>query len=304
MKRNTVLRAVTITLALLLGARTMYAQRDRDRGTLDTTLSVRSGTRLTINNMSGQVIVRGWNRNQVRIVAESDQGRSVEIDESPGRIGIRTVMRRGHAEVEYSISAPSGTPIEINGTNLDVDVTGVCGPLRVTTINGDVNADCTGDNSSVQTVNGDVTVVGARGVLEAATTSGDVDVRNASGDVMAHTTSGDVSLSDIGGAIVTAETVSGDVSYTGRVLDNGRYTLEAHSGDVFMRVLGNFNATVSVETFSGEFEADFPIELAPGTTISKRMEFRRGTGSARVRLRSFSGTIGLRLGAGGTPREE
>jgi hypothetical protein len=88
------------------------------------------------------------------------------------------------------------------------------------------------------------------------------------------------------------------------VLDNGRYRLAAHSGDVTLHVTGSLNATVSVSTFSGDFASDFPIELQPGSHVSREWEFKQGTGSARVRLNSFSGTINLRRGTGTSPREE
>jgi len=58
-----------------------------------------------------------------------------------------------------------------------------------------------------------------------------------------------------------------------------------------------------VSTFSGDFESDFPITIGPGPQSQREWEFRQGTGSARVRLESFSGTINLRRGSG-PPREE
>jgi DUF4097 and DUF4098 domain-containing protein YvlB len=128
-------------------------------------------------------------------------------------------------------------------------------------------------------------------------------VRGVHGGVGAHSVSGDVSLTQIDGDEVTAETVSGEIVYDGRIADNGRYSFEAHSGDVTLHVTSAFNATVSVSTFSGDFSSDFPITIAPGHQTQREWEFRQGTGSAHVRLQSFSGTINLRRGSG-SPREE
>ena len=72
------------------------------------------------------------------------------------------------------------------------------------------------------------------------------------------------------------------------------------SGDVVLRLPGAFNATVTVSTFSGEFSSDFDITLDRGMHGSgKEWTFRQGTGSARVRLQSFSGTINLRRSGAG-----
>ncbi len=52
------------------------------------------------------------------------------------------------------------------------------------------------------------------------------------------------------------------------------------------------NATVSVATFDGEFEADFPIQLER-TEATRRFSFVLGNGSARLELHSFDGDIQL-----------
>ncbi len=296
MSRHVTLHAVAM-LALALGAPALRAQN-----TLDTTLAARAGTRLSVNNMTGEVTIRAWDRQQVRIVAEYDRGR-VEVDESPGRISVRSSHRRSESEVEFVITVPTGTPVEISGLATDVTLDGVCGPVSVNVVAGDVNARCVTD-ATLQSVSGDVTVTDARALLEASSTSGDVSVRGARGDVSAHSVSGDVELADVTGTVVGAETVNGEVTYTGRIQDGGRYQFESHSGDVTIRVTGNLNAAISVGTFSGDFETDFPIELAPGSKMGREWEFRLGNGSARLRLRSFSGTIGLRRGPAGSPREE
>jgi DUF4097 and DUF4098 domain-containing protein YvlB len=296
MNRIVTLHAVTV-LALALGAPALRAQN-----TLDTTLAARAGTRLSVGNMSGEVTVRAWDRAQLRVVAEYDRAR-VEVDESPGRVNVRTVNRRSDSEVAYTITVPNGTAVEINGVSTDVDLTGVCGEATINTVSGDVNVQCVGE-AVIQSVSGDVTVADARAGLEVGSTSGDVVVRGARGDVTAHSVSGDVQLGQVDGANVSAETVSGEVTFSGRILDNGRYRFEAHSGDVTLRVIGNLDAAISVGTFSGDFESDFPIELTPGSRMGREWEFRLGTGSARLRLRSFSGTIGLRRGPAGSPREE
>jgi len=290
--------AVATTFALALGAGALRAQ-----STMDSTFAVGRGARLSVQNISGRVEVRSWNRAQIRVLAEYEQAR-VEFDANPNQVTVRTVTRRGNSEVDYRISVPAGTAVEINGISVDTDISGVCGSLNVNTVSGDVQLSCLEGEGQIQTVSGDVTVTDARGALEINATSGEIDVRGARSSVTAHSVSGDVSLADVSGNDVDVETVSGDVQYAGRILDNGRYRLAAHSGDVTLHVTGSFNATVSVSTFSGDFASDFPIELQPGARVSREWEFRQGSGSARVRLNSFSGTINLRRGTATAPREE
>jgi DUF4097 and DUF4098 domain-containing protein YvlB len=298
MNRIATLHAVT-AFALALGAPALRAQN-----TLDTTLAARAGTRLSVSNMSGEVVVRAWDRAQVRVVAEYDRAR-VEVDDAGGRISIRTVARHSDADVSYTVTVPNGTAVEVNGVSSDVTLAGVCGETNVNSVSGDVDVQCVTGDATIASVSGNVTVSDARGGVDAGSTSGDVSVRGARGAVTAHSVSGSVSLSQLEGTDVSAQTVSGDIDYTGRILDTGRYRFEAHSGDVELRVAGTLNAAVSVQTFSGDLESDFPIQLTPGTRMGRQeMEFRLGNGSARLRLSSFSGTIELRRTTGGSPREE
>ena len=54
----------------------------------------------------------------------------------------------------------------------------------------------------------------------------------------------------------------------------------------------NANATVSVNTFNGSFESDYPVTLT-GKNQRRKFSFTIGNGSARVDLESFGGDIRL-----------
>lgn len=292
--------AVAAVATILLAAPAPGRAQER----LDTTLTVRTGARLSVSNVSGTVTVHAWNRSQVRIQADYERGARVELDEGPSRVSVRTVARRGSSEVDYTITVPGGTAVDVNAVSSDVDVSGVCGEVNLTSVSGDVTVACARGDAQVQSVSGDVLVSDVRGSVDAGSTSGDVEVRGAQGGVSAHSVSGDITLAQIDGDDVGAETVSGEIDYAGRILDNGRYRFESHSGDVTVHLSGTVNATIDVSTFSGDLDSDFPLELIPGGRPSREWQFRLGNGGARLRLRSFSGTIYLRRGGAAPNREE
>lgn len=295
-RERAVRTAVTAVTLLLLGAGTLRAQR------LDTTLTPHGQPRLSVNNLSGTIVVRAWSRPQVRIEAEYDRA-DVQVNESGGRITVRTQTRRGDNEVDYTISVPRGTGVEVNAVSSDIRLTDTCGDVNLTTTSGDVQINCIEGDAQIQTVSGDIQVSNVKSRhLDVQSTSGDVQVEDVKGGVGATSVSGDINLSGIDGDEVTAETVSGDINYDGRIVDNGRYRFSAHSGDVTLRVPGTLNATVSIETFSGEFESDYQVRIQ-SSHVGKNWEGTIGTGSARLQLSSFSGTIALRRGAGNS-REE
>ena len=274
-----------------------------DAQTLDTTVAVRAGARLELQNISGTVQVRATRRSDVRIHVEYDRAR-IEIDASPTLVQVRTVPRRGMGDADYTIEVPTGTVLAVNAVSSDIDVRDVCAEAELQSVSGEVRLACAQGNVSVQSVSGDVTVSDVRGRLEATAISGGLTVTNARADVAAHSVSGDVVLDRVEGQDVSAETVSGDVSFGGPIHEGGRYRFQSHSGDLTIRPAGALNATISVSTFSGDLDSDFPVTLTPGHGIRPReFEFTVGNGNARLSLSSFSGTIYLRRG-GPAPHQE
>jgi DUF4097 and DUF4098 domain-containing protein YvlB len=128
--------------------------------------------------------------------------------------------------------------------------------------------------------------------------SGDVALTGARGDVEIETVSGDLELRDVTAKQIRTHTTSGDVSFAGRIVDAGRYEFNTHSGEIRLLLPGDVGAQLSVSTFSGGIESDFPITLRPGehgigASQAKRLDFSLGQGSARIIAETFSGDITL-----------
>jgi DUF4097 and DUF4098 domain-containing protein YvlB len=290
--------AVAIAV-LALAPRALRAQ------SIDSTFTVGSGARLELHSVSGSVRVRAWNRSQVRVQAETD-GARVDLDASSSGVSVRAVPRRGEGDVDFTISVPAGTVLDLHAISADIDVGQVCGPARLESISGGVTLVCAAGDVEVESVSGDVSATDIRdGHTEISSTSGDVQVRQVKGSLSARSVSGDVTLDRVDGDDVGVETVSGEIGFAGPVHDNGRYRFRSHSGDVTVRTDGDLNATVSVSTFSGDLESDWPITISPGRggrMHGQDWEFTVGNGGGRLTLESFSGTIYLRRGS--SPRRE
>jgi DUF4097 and DUF4098 domain-containing protein YvlB len=120
----------------------------------------------------------------------------------------------------------------------------------------------------------------------------DVHVSASSGDVNAQTVNGEIGLQLTDASSVDANTVNGDIHYSGPIRNGGRYALSTHNGDITLTVPEGTSASVAVSTYSGEFESEFPVPLR-GTRAGKGFNFTLGSGSAQVTLESFQGTIQL-----------
>ena len=259
---------------------------------VDTTLNAVRGQRLAVNAYAGEVTVRAWNRNAVRIEANADQDQ-LEISSSPTGISIRTQGRHGPPEeITLRISAPAWIGLSLAGVNTDAKVEGIRAPISVETVQGEV--DVTGGESliSLRSVQGSVRLRGARGRINVNSVNDDVEVANSSGDIAAQTVNGEILLQGVDASSLDANTVNGDIAYSGPIRSNGRYALSTHNGDLTLTVPQGTSAGVTVSTFSGDFESEFPVPLQ-GTRKGKGFNFTLGSGSAQVTLESFQGTIRL-----------
>jgi hypothetical protein len=259
---------------------------------LDTTVAVQRGQRLEISAQTGEIVVRTWARNAVRIQATGDNLARIGIDQSASVVSIRAAASRGApGSVAFELSVPAWMSLRLSGVNTSMRVTGTEAAVTVETLNGDVEV--TGGNGlvSLRSVQGAVTLIGAKGKLDVNSVNSEVRVRDVSGELQAETVNGEIRLEKVQSDNVEASTVNGDVAYDGTIRASGRYRFATHNGDVTVTVAEGTSALVSVSTFQGDFESSFPVTLTE--RHGKRFEFTLGGGSARIDLESFGGTIRL-----------
>jgi DUF4097 and DUF4098 domain-containing protein YvlB len=168
------------------------------------------------------------------------------------------------------------------------------GDVTAGSVEGGITIRGAGGKVSASSVEGDITVVGGVGAVKITGVDGEIRVSDARGDVVVETVDGDITLENIDGSNVDAGTVDGAVTYRGAVHDGGQYHFTSHDGDVVLAVPVNINATISVATFEGSFEADAAFKVqVQGARPGRRFSFVVGSGSARIELESFDGAIRL-----------
>jgi DUF4097 and DUF4098 domain-containing protein YvlB len=261
----------------------------------DTTLAVPPSARLQVQNQSGSIKVTAWDRSEMRVRAEHGTRDEIRITVRGSVVEVEAERRHGMpAFVDYDITVPKTMTLDLSGQEAEIEVEGVTGGISAESVEGGVTIRGAGGPIEVHTVEGDIVIDGARGEIKVEGVDGDISLSNVVGDLTVETTDGDVTLDNVDATNVDVSTVDGDVSYVGMIKDGGRYGLSTHSGDIEVGTLAGINATVSVATFEGSFEADpaFKVEVTnmrPG----RRFSFTLGTGSARVELESFDGDITL-----------
>lgn len=275
-------------LILVTGALALAAVQQ-----VDTTVTVGRGQRLDVNAYGGEVTVRAWNRNAVRVEATTSERNQVQVSTSATTVSVRTQGRHGPpSEIKLRISAPAWMSLSLSGVHADMKVDGVHAPITAETVEGQVDVSGGDGLISLRSVQGSVALRGARGRINVNSVNEDVGVRSSSGEIAAGTVNGEITLQINDAASVDASTVNGDIAYSGPIRSGGRYAFSTHNGDVTVTVAEGTSASVAVSTFSGEFESEFPVPIR-GTRAGKGFSFTLGSGSAQVTLESFQGTIQL-----------
>ena len=277
--------AIAVMAALAVGAPTMAA---------DTTVPVERGNRLEVDNFRGEVVVRTWDRDAVRIRGELSSRQRIEVVRTGSTLRIRPrTYRGGPQDADFEIEVPRWMDVRVEGNQVDVSVTGTEGGVSVETVGGDVVVNGGAGLINVRSIQGEIVVRNARAQVEAVSVNEDVRLTGIVGDIFVETTNGDVTMREIRSGTTRATTVNGDIVYDGTISDGGRYVFSTHNGDLSVTVPESANTTVSVSTYHGEFESDFPVRLT-GTTRDRQFNFTLGSGGARIELESFNGEILLR----------
>ena len=259
----------------------------------DTTLTVTPETRLVIENFAGEVTVGTWSRNAVRIEADHSSRSVVEIERDGSTVTVKPHGKWGApSSVDFRITVPATVALEISGTYTDVTIEGTRAEIAVETVRGDVNVSGGAGHIALQSVEGDVTLEKARGRAELSSVNAGITVKGHDGELLAETVNGEIVLENIRGATVEASTVNGDVLYDGEMRESGRYRFTTHNGDITVALSAQPSVSVSVSTYSGEFDSSFPVKVT-SSHRNRRMRFTLGSGAAELELESFQGAIRL-----------
>jgi len=272
--------------------------------TTDQTVNVAKGTKLDVNNFAGDVIVKVWDKDAVRVEVSHSDREAIDIKPGDQTLSIRSRSVRGgpSRSLDYTLSVPSWMAIAVKGTYADVTIEGVGGDVNVDTMAGDITVRGGSGFVSQKSVQGLITVEKSKGRVEVRGVNEGIRLADISGDLSAETTNGNIILDRIDSPNVDLYTVNGLISYDGPIKDRGIYRMTTHNGSITMPVPERVNATMLMRTYNGSIRASFQLPQSDPERRNRRVQMTLGSGSARVELESFGGTIALRRP--GEPRPE
>jgi DUF4097 and DUF4098 domain-containing protein YvlB len=242
--------------------------------------------------MTGQILVRGWDKAVVHVVYAVMSPR-VEVDTEiippngpADKIHFAThlldpLLSGKDQTVDYSLDVPMGANLEIRNPQ---------GSVRIEKFQG--------DDTSVESVGGSIFVSDFAGHLFVRSLGGNIEVIRASGRVEAYSITGDLHFVSPATSKLRASTTSGRILFEGDFPDGGDYSLSAYSGDMEILCPPSASFELLARTERGKLENQMPMTIrhrsATPVASANSLLGTHLTGKATVNLKSFSGTIRIR----------
>src|SRR2546430_1919018 len=105
----------------------------------DTTVPVRPGMRLDVDNFGGAIVVKARNQNSIPGQATPSSRDQIDAQVGPSPVGVRAEGGGGWAQmVESQIWAPAWMNLNPQGVSPDIEGDGARGAVTAETVNGEV----------------------------------------------------------------------------------------------------------------------------------------------------------------------
>jgi hypothetical protein len=291
------------------------AGREKYEEKFERTIKLAKGGHVSLDNISGSIEVKSWNKAEVKIdalktsrasslsqakenaaevkIVVKKEGDTLRIEtEYPKRRGSR--RRRSSVSVHYKLWVPSKASVRIDSISGSVEMENIGGEVKVDVTSGSVTINKAAKGVDCDIISGNLKLQDIEGDAYLKTVSGKIKVERIKGSIEAETTSGGIEMRKVTGAkTIRGKVLSGSIVYDGDINPNGRYTLQTHSGSIRMFISSGSGFELEAKTFSGRIESDFDITLS-GKLSKKKIKGVVNKGGAYMKLSTFSGSIYLR----------
>ena len=277
-----------LLVAIFVSAATMWAAGE---GRIEKTFDSTREPRISLNNLKGHVLVRGWDKAEVHLVYTVASPR-IEVDNeifpSTGpadKIRLETHLLDSTLPAEdqvadYTLDVPLGASLEIRNPQGKIMVQGM-------------QAD-----ASVQSVGADISIRDYSGRLLVHSVAGDIEVIRPSGSVEAYSITGSLHFVSPSTSRLHGSTTSGSIMFEGDFMERGDYILSAYSGDLTIVCPSAASFELTAKTLKGKVINTMPMtrrhESASSLGTANSLLGTHNTGRANVDLTSFSGNIHIR----------
>lgn len=299
------------------GDRTHYAKSEfGDAQEFERIKTVEPGGRIFIENISGSVIVTGWDQDKIEV--KGRLGEDVDrltFDTNNGDTRIKVVVPKGRnrkIKSELIIHVPHRSSLNIETVSSSIEIKRVeARSHRFETISGHINLYKTTGDLDLETVSGHIEIEDATSDIQAESISGHIEIGGDADSISAESVSGRIELygvrnrvqaESISGRIeiygknieeLEMETISGRLSFMGSLTDDVEVDVSALSGSVTLDFGRSIEGTYDLRSGTGSIHCSWGPSVPSGRRRGpgRTLRFEYGDGDADIRVETFSGSI-------------
>jgi hypothetical protein len=255
---------------------------------------------LRVVNMVGSVVVHGWAKDTVLVRGTLGAGDSFFMGGgyTGAKMFVESSNDRDPKPTRLEIWVPARVRLWIKTATANIDVNDVVGGLDLYVVSGTIDVAGNPHELNAEAIDGDIHITGSPAWVRAKSATGTITLQGASPDAGLSTVSGPIKVDGGTGVFerTKIETVTGNISFAGRLDRSGAFDFDSHSGSIDIAIPEKMGATFSVVTITGGITNN----LSRKTPISGR--FGRGAelvseesgGGAKISVRTFKGPVTLR----------
>ncbi len=257
---------------------------------LEKTIDATPTPRITLNNLNGRVVVKGWDKLLIHLVSTTSSPRAdVEMETMPSKgpaekLRLETLLRENglsakEKSTDYFLEVPSASSLDLHNFEGDVHVERLQGDVGIESGGAPVEVDDVGGHLAVRSLDGNIRISRSAGRVEANSVCGNLYFLSPTGTHL------------------SANTTSGKIVFEGDFVPAADYQLSTWNGnmDVFISPNGSFE--LDAKSIKGKVLRDPEVTLRPKPRRStsypgaNSLMGTSNTGKATVELKSFSGII-------------
>jgi DUF4097 and DUF4098 domain-containing protein YvlB len=253
-----------------------------------------------IVNMVGSVVVHGWDKDTVMVRGTLGAGETFFMGGgyTGAKIFVESVNDRDPKPTRLEVWVPARVRLWVKTATANIDVSGVQGGLDLYVVSGTIDVTGSPRELNAEAIDGDIQITGSPSWLRAKSASGAITFQGASPDAGLSTVSGPIRIEGGTGMFerTKVETVTGNISFSGRLDRSGSFDFDTHSGNVDIAIPDRTSVSFSVVTIAGNITNNFsknnpiPGRFGRGAELTSDAS---GSG-AKVSVRTFKGPVTLR----------
>ena len=295
MNTHSIKQMLLVVLVLLLALPAAAAEPINDSldasPTGEVSITIVRGSVTVIAVEADKVSVEGTLDHESEAFIFERNGEVVQIED---KLKKRTTSGSG---TEITVKVPSGSRVRAQLVSADLNVEGLAGPTRLSTVSGTIVASDLGAESEITSISGRITVSRATGEIRLQSVSGRIEASTSAAKVHAKSVSGRVEINnDQPLSSGRLSSLSGSLSLVTPVLPDVEIDMETISGRATLSLRGELNLRLNMIGGPGgnvrNNMNDSPV-VDGGPGIGDRLETRFGEGKGYVRVSTVSGALTL-----------